>query len=82
MATEISTQETAGDQPVWHMLEAAEATSRLDVDPQRGLTAAEAAARLERYGPNKFAEATPEPRWRSFVRQYGDAMQIVLLVVG
>jgi Ca2+-transporting ATPase len=82
MATEIATHETAGDQPVWHMLEAAEATSRLDVDPQTGLTATEAAARLERYGPNKFAEATPEPRWRSLVRQYRDAMQIVLLVVG
>ena len=33
-------------------------------------------------GPNKFAEAAVEPRWRAFVRQYRDPMQIVLLVAG
>ena len=33
-------------------------------------------------GPNKFAEAKAEPRWRAFVRQYRDPMQIVLLVAG
>ena len=32
--------------------------------------------------PNKFAEAEKEPRWRLFVRQYRDPMQIVLLVAG
>src|SRR3954453_15999163 len=53
-----------------------------DVEPTSGLSAADAAARLEQYGPNKFAEAKTEPRWRAFVRQYADAMQIVLLVAG
>src|SRR5204862_8239276 len=48
----------------------------------RGLSAEEAAARLERHGPNRFAEAKSEPRWRAFVRQYRDPMQIVLLVAG
>jgi hypothetical protein len=43
---------------------------------------AEAAARLDRYGPNRFAEAPPEPRWRAFGAQYRDLMQIVLLVAG
>jgi Ca2+-transporting ATPase len=52
------------------------------VDAQQGLTDPEAAKRLEEYGPNKFAEAPPEPRWKAFERQYHDAMQIVLLVVG
>jgi P-type Ca2+ transporter type 2C len=42
----------------------------MDVDPVRGLTAAEAASRLERHGPNRFAEAKSEPRWHAFVRQY------------
>jgi Ca2+-transporting ATPase len=54
----------------------------LDVDPAQGLSSDEAASRLNRYGPNKFAETTTEPRWRSLVRQYYDAMQIVLLVAG
>ncbi|MFL6029522.1 MAG: cation-translocating P-type ATPase, partial [Gaiellaceae bacterium] len=53
-----------------------------DVEPATGLSSAEAAARLEQYGANKFAETKAEPRWRAFVRQYADAMQIVLLVAG
>ena len=47
-----------------------------------GLSGAEAASRLASVGPNKFAEAAVEPRWRAFVRQYRDPMQIVLLVAG
>jgi Ca2+-transporting ATPase len=54
----------------------------MEVDPAQGLTSAEAAARLSRHGPNKFAEAKPEPRWHAFMRQYYDPMQIVLLVAG
>src|SRR4029077_10389913 len=42
----------------------------------------EAASRLERYGPNKFAAGEVEPRWHAFLRQYRDPMQIVLLVAG
>ena len=42
----------------------------------------EAAERLTRYGPNKFAEAKTEPRWHAFLRQYRDPMQIVLLGAG
>ena len=48
----------------------------------RGLDRGRGRARLEQYGPNRFAEAQPEPRWRAFVRQYRDPMQIVLLVAG
>src|SRR5215475_1559044 len=66
----------------WHALDAAEVGAKLGVDPAHGLSGKEAASRLEQYGPNKFAEAKPEPRWHAFVRQYRDAMQIVLLVVG
>ena len=57
-------------------------TERLGVDPTTGLSGAEAASRLAGVGPNKFAEAAVEPRWRAFVRQYRDPMQIVLLVAG
>ena len=51
-------------------------------NPDSGLSAAEASSRLASVGPNKFAEAAVEPRWRAFVRQYRDPMQIVLLVAG
>ena len=73
---------TATPERSWFALPAEEVAAALEVDPAQGLTAAEAAARLERHGPNRFAEATPEPRWRAFVRQYRDPMQIVLLVAG
>ena len=66
----------------WYALAPAEATQRLGVDPGQGLAGAEAASRLASGGPNTFTVAEVEPRWRAFVRQYRDPMQIVLLVAG
>src|SRR5512133_3510002 len=66
----------------WFALEPAEITGRPGVDPANGLSGGEAAPRRASVGPNKFAEAAVEPRWRAFVRQYRDPMQIVLLVAG
>src|SRR3954451_12530930 len=66
----------------WYTLPPEQVTDGLDVDPTQGLSQAEAASRLDTYGPNKFAVKTGEPRWRVFVRQYQDGMQIVLLVAG
>jgi Ca2+-transporting ATPase len=67
---------------VWHVLSREGAVRELGVEPERGLTSEDAAERLERYGPNRFAEAKAEPRWHAFLRQYQDPMQIVLLVAG
>src|SRR6185312_4894839 len=47
-----------------------------------GLAPDEASKRLAKYGPNAFTATETEPRWRAFVRQYRDPMQIVLLVAG
>src|SRR5215207_6744576 len=82
MATTTAPLPTATDTPTWHVLSREGAVHELDVERERGLTSEEAAARLERYGPNKFAEAQTEPRWHAFVRQYRDPMQIVLLAAG
>jgi Ca2+-transporting ATPase len=68
--------------PVWHVLSREGVTQELGVQPERGLTSDEAAERLQRYGPNKFAEAKTESRWHAFLRQYQDPMQIVLVVAG
>ena len=73
---------TATEAPTWHSLSPEGALRELDVEPKRGLTSEEAAQRLQRYGPNKFAEAKAEPRWQAFLRQYRDPMQIVLLAAG
>src|SRR5690242_8990320 len=52
------------------------------VDLAAGLSSAEVQSRQAKYGRNKFADAPKEPRWKSFLRQYADPMQIVLLVAG
>jgi P-type Ca2+ transporter type 2C len=68
--------------PVWHTLRADQVLQAEEVDGQHGLTSAEAASRAERLGPNSFDAGKGEPRWRAFVRQYADLMQIVLLAAG
>jgi P-type Ca2+ transporter type 2C len=83
MAT-TATPDTPEQAPgnAWYELPGEAVAASLDVDPARGLSAAEAAARLEKHGPNKFAEGKTEPRWHALMRQYYDPMQIVLLVAG
>jgi magnesium-transporting ATPase (P-type) len=72
-----------GDEgPVWHTLSADAVLSAEKVDEHSGLSSAEVASRAARFGPNKFDAGTAEPRWRAFLRQYADLMQIVLLVAG
>jgi P-type Ca2+ transporter type 2C len=73
---------TTPEAPTWHVRSRTDVVAELDVEPEHGLTGAEAAERLERYGPNRFAEAKQESRWHAFLRQYRDPMQIVLVVAG
>ncbi|GAA3632986.1 cation-translocating P-type ATPase [Microlunatus ginsengisoli] len=75
----IATQ--GADQP-WHTMSADDVLAIQQVERESGLSSSEATARSERFGPNRFAAAATEPRWRAFLRQYADPMQIVLLVAG
>ena len=68
-----------GDEVAWHGLAPEYACTRLGVDPRAGLSAAEVEQRRAKSGPNKLAEAPPEPGWKAFLRQYRDLMQLVLL---
>ena len=54
----------------WHALDVAEVVARLEVDPERGLTAAGAAERLRRHGPNRM----PEPSQPSLARLVVDQL--------
>jgi P-type Ca2+ transporter type 2C len=74
------TTTTAG--PVWHTLSAEAVLSTEEVDRDEGLSSAEVASRAEEHGPNTLATGKVEPRWRAFLRQYADPMQIVLMVAG
>ena len=71
---------TAATTAAWYALSPEEVASRLQVDPAQGLSAAEAAKRLQQYGPNALAATKAEPTWRRFFKHYRDYMQIVLVV--
>ncbi|MGI5290067.1 cation-translocating P-type ATPase [Nonomuraea polychroma] len=68
------------DQVPWHALPAGDVAVRLQAAPDQGLSAGEAARRLERHGPNQLREAAREPRWRAFLRQFQDLMILILLI--
>jgi P-type Ca2+ transporter type 2C len=69
-----------GSQPKWYSLTAEDVAKQLQVDPAKGLSAAEAQQRLQKYGPNKLADKKKESGLQAFLRQYRDLMQIILLV--
>ncbi len=50
------------------------------VDPDQGLTSADAARRLASDGPNELRQKPPEPLWRKILRQFQDPLVYVLLV--
>jgi len=75
MATKVA---NAAPAPAWHALDADAALDALDTT-RDGLSAAEAARRLDRYGPNRLA---PPPRRRAlarFLAQFNNALVYVLL---
>src|SRR3954451_4751850 len=72
----------APDSTAWHTLSGDGVAGALGVQLDIGLSDSEAAKRLQEHGPNRFTSGPTESRWRSFVRQYEDLMQIVLLVAG
>jgi len=80
--TQQATPAAESPATAWHAMTPEEALAAQGVDPAQGLSPAEVEARRAKHGPNRFAEAAKEPRWRAFLRQYGDPMQVVLLVAG
>jgi Ca2+-transporting ATPase len=64
----------------WHTLASEEVAQRLQTSPQSGLSAAEAADRLARFGPNALQEKRARSPWRMLFDQFADFMIIVLIV--
>jgi P-type Ca2+ transporter type 2C len=52
----------------------------LNVDPQGGLSEAEARVRLGQYGRNELMTKAPLPMWRKFVAQFSNVLIILLLI--
>jgi len=65
-------------QPLWHTLTPSEVLKKLDADP-RGLTEAESAHRLVKYGPNKLEEGPRRSKVAIFLAQFKDFMIWVLI---
>ena len=69
-----------GQGPVWHTLSIEDALRAQGVDATTGLSQAEVDARLKQFGPNAFTVEQKEPGYITFLNQYKDPMQILLLV--
>jgi magnesium-transporting ATPase (P-type) len=54
--------------------------ARLGVDPARGLSSEEAAARLAEHGPNQLEAAERVPAWRKLLAQFQDPLVYLLIV--
>lgn len=66
-------------QPHWHSLPLEEVLAFLRADPVKGLSAREAARRLEISGPNAIREARAPSPLQIFLSQFTDFMVLVLL---
>jgi len=65
----------------WYSLSVDATASRLEVDPENGLTADEADRRLTTYGPNEVATEPPPTLWAMAKAQIANPMNIMLLIV-
>lgn len=67
------------ERPIWHTLSGEEALGRLGSSAQQGLSAQEAAARLEQYGPNALTEGKKKSVALIFVKQFKDLLVVILI---
>ena len=64
----------------WYQLSANEVLNKLESDPENGLSSAEAAKRLEQFGPNELMEKGAKSPWLILWDQMKEPMVIVLIV--
>ncbi len=77
MATHVGARATAH-----HVLAGHEVVLLLETDPHRGLTSAEAAERLDRFGPNVLPRTGTAGPLRRFLRQFQHPLIYVLIAAG
>jgi magnesium-transporting ATPase (P-type) len=66
----------------WHATSAEEVVKRLATDRERGLDAAEAVTRLQKYGPNRLPEGKKRGPLMRFLAQFNNILVYVLLAAG
>jgi len=70
------------DGATWHAMSQAEVVERLATDPEKGLSLAEASARLQKYGPNRLLEGRKRSPFARFFAQFNNILIYVLLAAG
>ncbi|WP_245575338.1 cation-translocating P-type ATPase [Gulosibacter molinativorax] len=78
--TQASTSATGGTIEKAWQLPGSEIAARLDTDAGVGLTSAEVAERLDKYGPNELDDSEQETRWQRFLKQFKDPLVSLLFV--
>ncbi len=73
---------TASETPPWHAISAGEAVERLGANREQGLDAAEASARLQKYGPNRLPAGKKRGPFIRFLAQFNNILVYVLLGAG
>jgi P-type Ca2+ transporter type 2C len=66
--------------PAAHQQPVDEVLAALGSDRRRGLTSADARARLERQGANELKAEAPIPAWKRFAAQFQDVLVILLVI--
>src|SRR5271166_1694041 len=72
----------AGEIPSWHATSADEVVKRLATNVEKGLDAAEASTRLQKYGPNRLPEGKKRGPFMRFLAQFNNILVYVLLGAG
>jgi calcium-translocating P-type ATPase len=72
----------AADTTAWYAMTVDAAVERLATDTGKGLDAAEAANRLQRYGPNRLPESKKRGPFMRFLSQFNNILVYVLLGAG
>lgn len=67
---------------LWHNISSAEAVKKLQSDPERGLSSAEARLRQDKFGFNKLPEEKPLSQFKILLEQFQSPMIYILLVAG
>jgi P-type Ca2+ transporter type 2C len=62
-----------------HTLALDKLAAQLEVQPDRGLSAEQAAQRHTRYGPNQLPEASPHSAWWVFLAQFKSVLILILI---
>jgi len=81
MSTAAIANKTDGVEP-WHAIPQHEVVTRLATSSEKGLDPAEAAVRLQKYGPNRLPEGRKRGPFARLLAQFNNILVYVLLAAG